>query len=168
MSSSNNEKDFIQLISKFIDSITAINQSLGSNRELIATLIQKIDFQKSDNEKIEKALQEIRIDIEAILDISNKNDSILEIFKSFIEKSMKDENSSSSKEELQLKLEEIRASKEERIEDKRHQTVVKSEKWKTLAAIFVAIATTVGVMFAALNKPVEKSESKKDEVKVTR
>lgn len=166
MSSSNNEKDFIQLISKFIDSITAINQSLGSNRELIATLIQKIDFQKSDNEKIEKALQEIRIDIDAILDISNKNDSVLEIFKAYIEGNMKD-GDKESKEDLQLRIEEIRASKEERIEDKRHQTVVKSEKWKTLAAIFVAIATTVGVMFAALNKS-EKQESKKDEVKVTR
>lgn len=158
-----NEKEFLSIIHKFIDSITSVNQSLGSNRELLASLLQKIDFQKEDNKNLEEIILAIQKDIESLKEASHKNEDLLDLFKAYLEKSMSSENEGISKEEIQLKIEQLRADKEERIENTKQTAAVKSERWKTIAAIITAAVTSVGVTFAAMKG---SDKDKKEEKKV--
>lgn len=159
-----NEKEFLGIIHKFIDSITSVNQSLGSNRELLATLLQKIDFQKEDNKNLEDIILAIQKDIESLKEASKKNDDLLDLFKAYLEKNLASDKEETSKEEIQLKIEQLKAEKEERIEHTKQTAVIKSEKWKTIAAILTAAVTAVGITFAAM-KGAEKKEEKKDDKK---
>ena len=107
-----NEKEFLSIIHKFIDSITSVNQSLGSNRELLATLLQKIDFQKEDNKNIEDIILAIQKDIEGLKEASRKNEDLLDLFKAYLEKNLSLDKDGTSKEEIQLKIEQLKAEKE--------------------------------------------------------
>ena len=162
-----NEKEFISIIHKFIDSISSINQSLGSNKELLHSLLQKIDFQKEDNAKIEKLLKDLGEDLKRLESTSNQNSDLYTLFRAYLEKSIKEDSSDSSKEEIQLKIEQIRAEKEQSIEDKKQNAAVRSERWKTIAAIVTAAVTAVGVTFAAMKTEKDKKDetTKKEEVK---
>ena len=162
-----NEKEFLQIINKFIDSITSINLSLGSNRELLASLLQKIDFQKDDNTKMDFLLKSIQKDVADLKEASKKNDDILELFRAYLGKSLSTDKADTSKEDIQLKIEQLKADKEERLEDKKQVTAVKTERWKTIAAFITATVTAVGVTFAAMktSEKDKKDESKKEEVK---
>lgn len=153
-----NEKEFLALLNKFIDSITSVNQNLGSVRELLNILLQKIDTQREDNDRFDQYFHNIEDLLKDLSAQVEKSNTVIDIYKD-----MAETNSANLKDEVMLKVEKLKAETSEKIEEKKSQGVIVSERYKFAAAIFAALFTAVSVVLVATINSNSKSDKPKIE-----
>jgi DNA repair exonuclease SbcCD ATPase subunit len=155
------EKEFLLLLNRFIDSITSVNQNLGSVRELLNILLQKIETQREDTDRFDEYFRNIEDLLKELSSHIEKNNTVIDVYKGIA-----DNNSSALKDEMLLKVEKLKAETTEKVEEKKSKGIITSERYKLIAAIFAALFTAVSVVLVAtINSNSKPDKAKTEHVK---